>query len=193
MATSLDRLLDRIHPKRTLDQVDARIDEAINTFDVRRGVIGRWEDFKDCLARFLIHLETRVLCLRAYPEISPEFSWGRCARLLLDEYGMNGDKYAFEAARTGNEGGLYAVLKAVARRTAQEYARNEISALINTFVNGLTVEEQLAASQEYLDKFGHLLPSELTEGSAARLHANFRRLLEEHPNLMRRLGRIGRY
>lgn len=193
MTTELDRLLDHIHPSHTLDQVDVRVNEALNTFNVGKSVIDQWEDFRDCLVRFLAHLETRVLRSHAYPEAPPDFSWGRCARLLLDEYGLNGEKAAFEMARTANDGGLYTVLKAVARGIARQYSRNEISSRVNTFVNGLTVDERLAVSQEYLDKFGHLLPSELTEGSAARLRANFRSVLEEHPYLMRRLGRIGRY
>ena len=34
------------------------------------------------------------------------------------------EKAAFEMARTGNEGGLYAVLKAIAGQLAEEYAEN---------------------------------------------------------------------
>jgi len=59
-------------------------------------------------------------------------------------------------------------------------------------VMALSVEEQLAASTEYLQKYGHLLPSELTEGSAARIRANLPKVLEEHPHLIQRLRQVGR-
>jgi len=192
MASALSRLLVSIDPSRTLDTVDARVDQAVNTFRMSAGAITRWDDFRNCLIRFLAHVETQVLCLRGYPEVSVDFHWGRCVRLLLQEYGANGDKTAYEMSRTGNEGGLYGVLKAVARRIATQYAKNEIVARISAFWDGLSPEEQLSTSTLYLAQYGHLLPSELTEGSAARLRASFPKVLEEHPYLMRRLRRIGR-
>jgi hypothetical protein len=110
----------------------------------------------------------------------------------MKEYGTNGEKAAFEMVRTGSEGGLYAVLKAVARRMINEYAGNEISARISYFWENLSVDEQIEATEEYLGKYGHLLPSELTEGSAARIRANFIKVLEEHPNLIKRMRDVAR-
>jgi hypothetical protein len=192
MTAALEQLLSRLHPRRTLDVVDRRTDEAVNTFASDAGVIDDWNAFRTCVSRFLIHLETHLLGVDSYPNVSADFAWGRCARFLVAAFGPNGDKTAFEMARTGNEGGLYAVLKALAHHVAEAYAGTEVAALVNRFVSELTVPEQLEASRKYLEMFGHLLPSELTEASAARLHANFRKLLEEHPRLMRRLERIGR-
>ena len=111
---------------------------------------------------------------------------------LVRAYGSNGEKAAFEMARTGNEGGLYAVLKKMAQTMGEHYAENEVSAKVLFYWNGLTVPEKLAAADEYLGKYGHLLPSELTEGSAGRVRANLPKVLEEHPRLLRRLRGIGR-
>lgn len=94
--------------------------------------------------------------------------------------------------RTGKEGGLYRVLKTVADQMAEEYAQNEISGRIYDYWNRLTTDEQVAATDEYINKYGHLLPAELTEGSAARLKANFPKVLEEHPKIIRRMRRVGR-
>jgi len=192
LRAKLERLLHSIDPSRTLDRVDSRADEAVNTFPMNTGSISQWVGFRDCLIRFVTHMETHVLRLPGYPEASVEFHWGRCVRLLLEEYGVNGDKAAFEMVRTGTEGGLHSVLRAMARRIATQYAKNEITARIGTFWNNLSPQEQLEASTLYLAQYGHLLPSELTEGSAARLRANFPRVLEEHPHLLGRLRRIRR-
>lgn len=55
----------------------------------------------------------------------PDIDWGRCITHLLKIYGENGEKAAFEMVRTGVEGGIYAVLKRLAKQMAKEYARNE--------------------------------------------------------------------
>jgi hypothetical protein len=110
----------------------------------------------------------------------------------MKEYGTNGEKAAFEMVRTGSVGGLYTVLKAVASRMIDDYAGNEISGRIRYFWENLSIDEQVEATEEYLGKYGHLLPSELTEGSAARIRANFIKVLEEHSHLIKRMRDIGR-
>jgi hypothetical protein len=192
MKTKLDRLLESIDPARTLDQVSARADEALNSFKVKSGIIEDWEEFRTVLTKFYRHVENVVLRLRPSRSLDPDIDWGRCYQRLIKEYGPNGEKAAFEMVRTGTEHGLYGVLKAVARRMADGYAGNEIAARISNFWETLSTDEELAVCDEYLNKYGHLLPPELTSGSAARVRANFLKVLEEHPSIMKRLRNIGR-
>jgi hypothetical protein len=110
----------------------------------------------------------------------------------MKEYGTNGEKAAFEMVRTGSEGGLYKVLKGVAKQMIDENAGNEIIARITYFWDNLTVDEKIEVTNEYIYKYGHLPPSELTEGSAARIRANFIKVLKEHPKLIKRMKKIGR-
>jgi len=190
--TQLDRLLESIDPDRTLSDVAARTDDAINSFHMNRGSAKKWEEFMGCLIGLFCHVENTVLALDPPRSVNPEIDWGRCSRLLMEEYGKSGEKTAFELARTGVEGGLYGVMKALARRLAAQYVKNEISARISYYWDALTVDEKVAASAEYLEKYGHLLPSEITEGSAARVRANFTKVLEEHPRLIQRTRQVGR-
>ena len=55
--TRLDRLLESIDPSKTLDQVSARIDDAINSFEKDAGVIEDWNTFKAVLTKFFRHTE----------------------------------------------------------------------------------------------------------------------------------------
>ncbi len=73
-----------------------------------------------------------------------------------------------------------------------EYSGNEIRARISYFWYPLSADEKLSAIDEYLLKYGHFLPPELTEGNAARIKASFQKVLEEHPRLIKRLRYIGR-
>ena len=192
MKTKLDRLLESIDPARTLDQVSARVDEALSSFQVKSGIIEDWQEFKAVLTDFFRHVENSILRIRLSNSGYADIDWGRCCKLLMREYGPNGEKAAFEIVRTGVEQGLYGVLKTVARRMISDYAGNEIGGKIAIFWEVLSPDEKFAVAQEYLDKYGHLLPSELTSGSAARVRANFSKVLEEHPSIVRRLRNIGR-
>jgi len=192
MTTKLDKLLERIDPSRTIDNVSADVDQAINNFSKPRSTIGDLDEYRQFLADFCRHVETTVLKMSgSFPKYS-DFYWARCSNMLDDEFGHNGWKTAFEMVRTGKEGGLYRVLKAIADRMAENYAQNAISARIGDFLNNLTNDEQLAAADEYIEKHGHLIPSEFTSGNGARLKANFAKVLNEHPKIIQRIGRVGR-
>ena len=192
MKTDLERLLRELDPERTIEPAFRRADEAINSFPMQWAQIAEWDRFRDCMVRFVALVESYVLRLRR-PVRSPiDFEWDRATAILVKIYGRNGEKAAFEMARTGNEGGLYGVLKAVAMRLAEDISKNEIASRVSAFWQNHTPAEVLSASQEYLDKYGHLLASELTEGSAGRLRANFLKVLENHPEFIQRLRRVGR-
>ena len=192
MATKLDRLLESLAPERTLDAVAARADAVVNSFPVPSTPFERWEDFQACVQQFFLHVEWNILGLGPGFDSGGYDHWGRITRVLGEEYGPHGDKTAFAMARSGAEGGLYAVLKTVARRVMEQYAANGISARVGAYLERLTVDELYAAPGEYLSKYGHLLPKDLTEAGAARVFANFRKVLEQHPHLLQRLRRVGR-
>ena len=192
--TSLDQLLDRIDPAKTYDEDERRINAALNAFSMREGLIERWDDFEAFMARLFHQLECSILGI-SHPErtFDHAFAWWRCRDLLQDAYGYEeGAKVAFELARTGNEGGLYGVVKKLAQTILKEYTKRGIEARVHHWLKQLSPDEQIAAAREYLKKYGHLLPSELTEGNAARVLANFPKYLAEHPRLLQKLRRVGR-
>ena len=192
MPTKLDKLLESIDPSRTIDQVSADVDRAVNSFTTSRTIIKDWNEYEKFLADFCQYIETTVLKIGASVSEYREFYWSRCVNMINNEFGPSGIKTAFEMVRTGKEGGLYRILKIIADHMAETYAQNEISARISDYWNRMTVNEQLAATDEYLSKFGHLLPTEFTDGSAGRLKVHFTKVLNEHPKMIRRMRQIGR-
>jgi len=191
MPTKLQQLLVDIDPSKTCDQTLARADNAINSFSGTFGKITDWDKFCQYMAGFAAHVEAKILRLHPCP-VGSDFYWSKCAQMLCLIYGSNGDKAAFEMARTGREGGLFSVMKTLALRITEEYAENEIAARIAGYWKKLTLDEQLCITDEYLEKYGQLIPSELTEGSAARIRANFPKVLAQHPQIIRKTHRIGR-
>ncbi len=192
MSTKLDQLVKDIHPSQTIEPVEALVEQALNTFPVDSGAIRQWGEFQNMLSRLYRHVENNVL--RTNPPLPPnyEFDWGRCNPLLDELYGRGGIKVAMAIAQSGAEGGLFRVLRDLAKKLAEKYAKNEISAKVNLYWRELSTEERLAAPGEYLEKFGHLLPSEFADDSAVQVRANFRKVLEEHAFFVSRLRNIGR-
>ena len=191
MQTKLDRLLAFISPEKTIVETYNRANEAINTFQASAR-IEKWDNFRYCMAQFLKHIYFCILRLSKPADLSFDHYLSWFPHILIKIYGSNGEKAAFEMARTGNEGGLYSVLKAVAMRVADEYSENEISAKVNAYLDNLSGDEQFDACSEYISKYGHLLPSEITETNAIRIRANFRKVLEKHPRLLLKFHSVGR-
>lgn len=192
MQTELDKLLGSISPEETIVKTFNLANQAIGTFHPRTALLENWNEFRYCMAEFLRHVDSYSLRLSRPIDVSSDYSWSLCARVLREVYGSSGEKAAFEMARTGNDGGLNAVLRSIAMHVAEDYIKMEIQAKVDAYLKNLTVDQQLAASSEYLAKHGHLLPSEMTEKSAARIHANFGKVLEKHPWLVLKLHEVGR-
>lgn len=192
MPGKLDSLLDHIDPERTLEEADRCIDSALNSFQVPAAVISRWEDFRGCLLRFHRHAEQKILGIADSLPGNEQFHWGRCLGALHKAFGRNGEKAAFEIARTGVEGGMRHVLREVAKVMSGGYSDEWVAGWVSNYWNSLSLAEKRIAPGEYLRRFGHLLPTELTEGSAARIRGDFPRFLNEYPTLVRRLREVAR-
>jgi len=192
MTTSLDELIESIRPERTHLENEKRAAEAFNSFPIQDARASDWSSFRDCTTRFYRHVSSAILGVRGTLPPFEDLEFGRVCGILMKEFGPDGEKAAANMAIHGVEGGLTQVLKVIARRLVEEYSENEVRARISARWNALTVDQKMAWSTEYLEKYEHLLPRDLTEGGAARLRALLPRYLEKHPEAAKRLRSIGR-
>ncbi|MGA2500891.1 MAG: hypothetical protein ABSH20_24400, partial [Tepidisphaeraceae bacterium] len=135
MNSPLQRLLLAIDPARTYEEGSRRVAEALNTFPMPPALITDWYGFQACLIRFLQHLDHHLLRLPLSVSTHTEIAWNRCREVLIGIYGDSGPLAAFECARTGNEEGLYGVLKSLARGLADQYALAETKAQVWAWFN----------------------------------------------------------
>ena len=192
MKTTLDRLLESISPERTIEETYNRANEAIISFGYDKATVQSWDEFRYCMAKFLKHLNEKVLRLRKPIDIPLTEYWQYCIRPLCKIYGSSGDVTSYLLASTGNEGGLYTVLKAFAMYKAEEYTKNEISARVSACWHRLSADQKLQAAREYVAKYGNIIPSELSDNGAALVLGNFWKVLEKHPFIVQRLRQTGR-
>lgn len=189
MRSRLEVLLKGIEP--VPDQVQRVVDQAFNSFSAPAAVITHLDQYKRLLAEFHAHVESGILGVGGPPVRGPMDS-SRCLTLLKKKYGDSAYQTTFDIVRTGNEGGLLAVLRIVTDLLSREHSDNRIGMAVSCYWNNHPPRDLLADCAEYIRNYGHLLPSELTEGSAGRVYANFPKVLREHPYMMQKLRRVGR-
>ncbi len=188
--TKLEFLLRSIDPEQTWEETQRLADSALWSFPLESCVVASWDQFRDIVSHLVCHIENTIL--KIHRPYDPDFDLGRAIRYLRKDFGPNADIAAAQVAISGVEGGLNRVLKSIATRMVEEYSENEVSAIVSHYWNGLSTKERLDAGREYLKKFGHLLPGDVTEGSAPRVRAYLPEFLMKHPQLIRRLREVGR-
>jgi len=112
-----------------------------------------------------------------------------CWALLSKELGRSAEHAAFEIARTGAEGGILGLLRTAARLYSQDKAEQRISRLVPEYWSRRSASERWADADEYIAKYRHALPNEMTEDALTRIHINFFKVLQQHPFVIRRLRR----
>lgn len=187
LTTRLQRLTANIED--IPDRIDQKIDAALNSFTVKAAILTDWDSYCECMARCLFHIEASLLGITPGPVDVPFYS-GRCWHLLTKQYGDSAAQAAFEEVRTGNSGGLRGVLRTLAKQYGTEYSRNLIAITVETYFSNRTAEQLKADAEEYMATYRQIIPSELTEGTGARILFNFRKALKQHPDLMRQLRRM---
>jgi hypothetical protein len=98
----------------------------------------------------------------------------------------------YDIVRTGAEGGLYQIFRKIARNMAAEFSQNEISATVSEYWDSLSVEEQLAATKEYIEKCKDILPGQIVAGDNARFIGFFWKVLQQHPIMLKQTQELGR-
>lgn len=186
MTTRLERLIQNITD--VPDRIDRYRDEALNSFPPPPAVVPDWDAYRVLLARFYCHIECRTLGIASrHPDM--QFDLSRCWNLLKKKFGESAPQTAFEIVRTGAEGGVLQLLRTVADLYAGECAERQIGMAVDLYWSNRAAEDLLADAREYVANYSHILPGEITEGSATRIHANFRKVLKQHPFVVRQLRR----
>lgn len=188
MSTRLERLIYNI--TEIPERVHRKCDEAINSFPPPPALIQDWEQYRTFLAQFHCHVENHVLGIPARPP-DLRMNCSLCWKLLERKFKDSTPQTCFEIVRTGVEGGVPHILRTIAELFAQEYADNLISITVDAYCSNRSAQELLSDASEYVAAYRQVMPSEITEGSAARIPANFRKVLKQHPSVVRQLRRAG--
>ncbi len=188
MSANLDRLISKIDPSKTIDLDERRANEAIAGFNWNKVTVDSFDEHKKCLADFMRELYSHEF-LTGNIDFDTDFGYGLALQRLEREFTGNTLQTVYEIMSTGSEGGVYKILKSLGRLVAEEFSRNVIGAHVSEFWSGLSTNEKIAVSDEYVEKFIDILPQSVIT-DRIRLKANFPKVLENHPWMIKRLRSV---
>lgn len=163
------------------------MNDALNSLDIDRAVTPSLEEFKDTVYLFYSSLISKPNGNSPANLNNLGYHEKGGALMLLDEiYGENGSAIAFNMAKKGIDGGLYQVLRSVGSHYAQKTVKNRIWGAVVGFLGGFEYEELKTLSEEYIAKYGHILPSEMKEKGGYWLIKNFEYVLCQHPHIIKK-------
>ena len=177
MATKLERLLEQIDPKNSIDDIEKRVNHAVATYRYAKNTVDSWEECEPCLAQMFQHLQSSLF---RFPE---ELAYDQAMNLLNKEYSRF--QTVFDIMLSSAEGGIKTILRALARLMVEHYSRRHVSNRVIDYWNGLSVEEKMAAPEEYLNLYSDVLPQDSRD--KIRLKAYFDQVLKEHPFMLKKI------
>ncbi len=187
MATKLEVLHDENDPSRTIDKGEKSIRNALSSYHREQDTVGSWEEHKACLAEMMQTGRNAVLNLADDFSNDLEQNYHEAIHYLEREYSTI--QAVYDIMKTGAEGGIYKILRTLARLMAEDYSQNEIKARVAAYWSRLSVDEKLAAPDEYVEKYQDILPQK-TKEETVRLKIAFSKVLEEHPRMLKRLREL---
>ena len=187
MATKLEKLLEEIDPSRTIDKAETRINDALAHYRLEKNTVTSWEEHKICLAEMVTIARNAILNIPSNIGSDLEINYSQAFHYLEGEY--SSIQAVYDIMKTGAEGGIYKILQTLARLMAEDYSQNEIKARVAAYWSRLSVDEKLAAPDEYIEKYRDILPQKIKE-NPIRLKVAFWQVLEEHPRMLKRLREL---
>ena len=189
MHSGLNKLLKDIDPKVTIDDVERKVNKAVQAFKGKS--FSNYDDFTKLIGEFYQHVYNQIYCFDNSYKLPPGHDIGYANEILSFSYGHNNPLHtAYEIARTGVEGGLRQILSDLANQIAQKESTNWIRIRVLKFWNELSPNEWDDVADSYIDKFGHLFPSDVLEGEALRIRQHLPDILMMHPDLVRGIRNI---
>ena len=192
MPTKLDQLLNAIHPSKTIDPIEKRLNQALANFNPGKNVVSSWEEYHEVLAEFVRQARNIALNAPSNAGHNIEINFGEALRYLRDDYPGNTLQVVYQIVSTGAEGGLYQILKTIARRMAEEFSQNEITSRVVEYWDSISTDEKLAAPHEYIKKYQNVLPRQIVDGDNVRFRGFFWKVLEQHPRMLKQVQELGR-
>lgn len=186
MRTPLDKLLDDIHPSKTLDVRHDQAGDAINSFknknehwDIRSD-----QEIHEFLYQCGAHVADSMLGCRFPPDVRHPLAWVVSSH-LRDKYGARWMNDVARMVRNETSGALWTLVREIAYAYAEHFANREIGARVAELYPALNFEVQLELAREYLQKFAYLLPEDIVAGGPAMLVLARYHFLWTHPHRLR--------
>lgn len=188
--TKLKLLLQEIEYDNKWKTYELKIEEVISNFNLTENTLKTYSEYRQLLAKFtrqiwsvffdnpnsISHIDDSILITKAI-------------ETLKITYHKDTDLVVFKIINSGAEGGVYQVLKTLAKNWKTSLYNQHIELIVNKFVESLTWQERENAAKEYLNEFKDILPSNF-RNDPLQVAVSLKNILIEHPRMMKRIKEL---
>jgi len=189
---SLDSLLAWIDPIFTIDKAEERANRAFNRLVAKNRHFIDDADFYKLIAQFKSKMFLAIIGMPSLDKY--DFNEGvlEGKELLQEIYGPRGHSWAYKAARDNVEGGIYGIFKKITTRLVTQHVNMTIADKVNSYINEWAESGRiLDVLMEYKSKYEGFVP-ELRDLTAEEILPVFRKILINHPWLIKSIRQIGK-
>jgi len=184
--TKLDVLLQKIDPDGLdMHKMASRVDRALDGFHVKWAQVQNRDDFRECIAAFVFRVKVSPVASLWLAGTAQIHWWESGSGLLAEAYGPNGADRAYYLAAGGDNGGIHGVLRKLGTAILRHDTEAHVGRCIRDYWEQLSVVERLNAPEEYLAKWGGILPLSLRGRHGPPIGARFPEILTKHPDWLR--------
>ena len=206
MDAKLRNLLENIDPRKIFDDIERDTMNVLNDFTIPKNKIESREEVIELLVDFELALFGLPLekfnDVENHRRVFCDMACNQCKKIYGD-YNI-----AIELMLSGAEGGVYGVIKNMAKLSIDDRIKNKIEKKVQEYFwdslyddNGLppthrfyekqlSMEKQMKAADEYLEEFKDILPISVKD-NPSKIRINFRETLINHSYMIGKLRNIG--
>ena len=174
MNSKLKQLLEKIDYKNLFEASERRVEKILAEYRSEKNTIENFDEFKECLIEFISKIYGAIInSPDAFEEAAASIMYERTIYFLKDQYPQNTEMTLYEIMHSGAEGGVYQVLKILAKSMTDQIYKDGVEHFVSVYINGLDFILPLNYKN---DPFSVVI--------------SFERVLIEHPFMIKRLQEL---
>lgn len=190
MATKLKQLLEKIDNQNLFDDDARRVERVLSEYESTKNTVENYTEFKKCLIEFVSKIYGAIINTpNVFKNADDSIMYDLALRFLKAKYPGNTEITVYEIMNSGAEGGVYQVLKTLAKIMTDKIYSDGVDHFISRYVDEIGIEGRQAAVKEYLAEYESFLPSNY-KNDPNMIFLSFEKELREQTFYMKRLRGI---
>jgi hypothetical protein len=190
MRSNLKQLLEKIDYRNLFEEDQRRVDHVLTRYRSVKNTIGNYNEFQDCLINFVSQIYSAIINVpKAFDTANRSIMYDLALTFLKSKYPRNTERTLYEIMHSGSEGGVYRILKTLAKIMSEKIYQDGIEYHVALYLNEMDFEEKEAAVKEYIKEYGSILPGNYQRDPIS-IMISFDKVLQQHPIMMKRLREL---
>lgn len=182
MAQKLEKLLEKIHPSKSIDQFEKRISRALNDFNWSSNTVDSMDESEECIIEFTMLANLKLHKMeKENSNKNKKMSRWIAFDLLKKEFPRYTENSIYEIMSSGAEGGVYGIVKTLADLLYKDSAQGYINSRVNDYLKSRNMEQKFKDINEYKRMYEDILPADSSIDPV-----NFKEVLQQHPWIIKR-------